>query len=163
MKHYSVRWCLPSASAMSKQIISCAEPQKQIPFWRPQQLKPRLSLSHADESVLKEAGWGAQGPGSWDPDFLASEEDKLIVEARRMGMEWQAIAKHLPNRTVASMRKQFGNAKIRPRVGKDQLCHLSACSLLVRCSAEFSAQWPSYASNLAMLSSGPEQGTSSCD
>ena len=99
----------------------CAEPQKQIPFWRPQQLKPRLGLSHADESVLKAAGWGAQGPGSWDPDFLASEEDKLIVEARRMGMEWQAIAKHLPDRTVASMRKQFGNAKIRPRVGEPRL------------------------------------------
>lgn len=66
--------------------------------------------------MLRAAGWGAKGPGSWDPAFLVSEEDKLIVEARKMGMQWHEIAQHLPERTIGSLRKQFGNSRPRPKV-----------------------------------------------
>ena len=65
---------------------------------------------------MRAAGWGARGPGSWDPAFLVAEEDKLIVEARKMGMQWHEIAQHLPERTVGSLRKQFGNSPPRPKV-----------------------------------------------
>ena len=94
----------------------CAEPQRQVPFWRPQQLKPRLKLAVEDEAVLRAAGWGQQGPGSWDPAFLAAEEDKLILEARRLGLQWHEIAQRLPDRTVSSLRKQFGTSRPRPKV-----------------------------------------------
>ena len=47
---------------------------------------------------------------------MVAEEDKLIVEARKMGMQWHEIAQHLPERTIGSMRKQFGTARPRPKV-----------------------------------------------
>ncbi|KAK9836658.1 hypothetical protein WJX74_005458 [Apatococcus lobatus] len=94
------------------------EPQRQVPFWRPQHLKPRSKLTAEDEAVLKAAGWGSSGPGSWDPAFLVSEEDKLIVEARKMGMQWHEIAQHLPERTIGSLRKQFGNSRPKPKSDK---------------------------------------------